>query len=120
MYVLLTSENCTFLTLKSWNSRAQFTVHSQLPTPNPPFKKGRGGGKLKGGGFYALFIDIEKVEIRHHGNFKIPVHLSKLKRQYFTDFNFIFSAFTKISNTLPYHAKTPLTPSSVVTLDDVN
>ena len=31
------------LYIYSWNSRAQFTVHSQLPTPNPPFNKGGGG-----------------------------------------------------------------------------
>ena len=36
------------------------------------------------------------------------------------DFKFIFSAFTKINNTLLYHTKTPLIPSSVVTVDDVD
>ena len=114
MYVLLTSENCTFkVGIQEFN--LQYIAHSLLLTHL--LTRGE-GSKLKGGGFYALFIDIEKVEIRHHSNFKIPVHLSTLNRQYFTNFNFIFSAFTKINNTLPYHANTPLTHSSVVTVDD--
>ena len=118
MYVLLTSENCTFkVGIQELN--LQYMANSLLLTHH--LTRG-GGGKLKGGGFYTLFIDIEKVETRHHGtgNFKIPVHLSKCKREYFMDFNFIFSAFTKINNTLPYHAKTPLTSSTVVTVDDVD
>ena len=97
MYVLLTSENCRFkVGIQVLN--LQYIAHSLLLT----YHLTRGeGSKLKGRGFYALFIDIEKVEIRHHGNFKIPVHLSKLKRQYFTNFN-----CTKINNTLLYHANT--------------
>ena len=70
------------------------------------------------GSSYTLFTDVGKVQIRHHGNFKIPVHLSKLKQQYFTDCNFTFSAFTKMNNTLLYHAKTPLIDYSVVTAVD--
>ena len=91
MYVFLTSENCTFkVGIQELN--LQYIASSLLPTHH--LTRG-GGGKLKGGGFYTLFTDVGKVQIRHHGNFKIPVHFSKLKRQYFTDFNFIFSAFTK-------------------------
>ena len=117
MYVLLTSENCTFkVGIQELN--LQYIANSLLLTHH--LTRG-GGGKLKGGGFYTLFTDAGKVQIRHHSHFKIPVHFSKLKRQYFTDFNFIFSAFTKMNNTLLYHAKAPLIPSSVVTeVDDVD
>ena len=117
MYVFLTSENCTFkVGIQELN--LQYIANSLLLIHH--LTRG-GGGKLKGGGLYTLFTDVGKVQIRHHGNFKMPVHFSKLKRQYFTDFNFILSAFTKMNNTLLYHAKAPLIPSSMVTAaDDVD
>ena len=65
MYVLLTSENCTFkVGIQELN--LQYIANSLLLTHHLT----RGGGKLKGGGFYTLFTDVGKVQIRHHGNSK--------------------------------------------------